>query len=369
MDLSKNITQESLDEIKRLVRLANNNIIMSSTNKEGVITSVSHAFCNLCGYTKEELIGQSHTLIKDSTVPSFIFEDMWETIQSGQSWRGEIKNRKKNGTAFWVYTTIEPSFDAKQNIVGFNAVYEDITSKKELVELQALMIEQAKSAVMGEMISLIAHQWKQPLQTLSILIQKISITKMLEGELSDEFIEKLSTDASLQLEYMSRTIDDFRDFLKPDKSKHTISATELVQKVEDFLIYMFKVDNIVFKKEIVQDVKLKLYINDVVQVLINIIKNARDAMLEKGTINREISLRLDLTNTHFVIEIQDNAGGIPENIIEQIFARYFSTKSSQNGTGLGLYMSKKIIEEHCLGKISVRNRDNGALFTIELPLN
>lgn len=369
MDLSKNITKESLDEIKRLVRLANNNIVMSSTNKEGEISFVSQAFCNLCGYSKEELIGKSHALIKDSTVPSFIFEDMWETIQSGQSWRGEIKNRKKNGSTFWVYTTIEPSFDAKQNIVGFNAVYEDITSKKALLELQEIMTEQAKSAVMGEMISLIAHQWKQPLQTLSILIQKISITKMLEGELTDEFIEKLSLDASLQLEYMSKTIDDFRDFLKPDKTKHTISATELIQKVEDFLAYMFKVDNIVFKKEIVQDVKLKLYVNDVVQVLINIIKNARDAMLENGVINREITVCLNCNDTHLIVEIQDNAGGIPEAIIAQIFERYFSTKTSHNGTGLGLYMSKTIIEEHCLGKIGVKNINNGALFTIELPLN
>lgn len=369
MDLTQNITKESLEEIKRLLRLANKNIIMSTTDKEGIITTVSQAFCDICGYTKEELIGNSHALLKDPTMPSFVFEDMWETIQSGQTWRGEVKNRKKNGSAYWVYTTIEPCFDSSQNLEGFNAVYEDITSKKELLELQTIAIEQAKSAVMGEMISLIAHQWKQPLQTLSILVQKISITKMLEGELSDEFIEKLSNDASLQLEYMSRTIDDFRDFLKPDKSKHTISATELVQKVEDFLSYMFKVDNIAFKKEILQDVKLKLYVNDVIQVLINIIKNARDAMLEKGTINREISLHVDCTHTHFVIEIQDNAGGIPEEIIDQIFARYFSTKNSQNGTGLGLYMSKKIIEEHCLGKISVKNRDNGALFTIELPLN
>lgn len=368
MDLSKNITQESLDEIKRLVRLANKSIIMSSTNTEGIITSVSHAFCDICGYTKEELIGKSHTLIKAPSTPSFIFEDMWETIQNGQSWRGEIQNLKKNGTSYWVYATIEPCFDTQHNIIGYNAVYEDITSKKELLELQAIVIEQAKSATMGEMISLIAHQWKQPLQTLSILIQKIAITKMLEGELTDEFIEKLTQDASLQLNYMGQTIDDFRDFLKPEKSKQSISTSEVVQKVEDFLSYMFKVDSITFKKQINNEVKLKLYLNDVVQVLINIIKNARDAMLEKNIANREITVCLDCNDSHAIIAIQDNAGGIPEAIIGQVFERYFSTKKSDAGTGLGLYMSKKIIEEHSLGRLCVQNKNDGALFTIELPL-
>ena len=369
MDLSKNITKESLDEIKRLVRLADKNIIMSSTNKEGIITSVSQAFCDSCGYTKEELIGQSHTLIKDPNTPHFIFEDMWETIQNGQSWRGEIKNLKKNGMPYWVYTTIEPCFDTQQNIIGFNAVYEDITSKKELLELQCIVVEQSKSATMGELISLIAHQWKQPLQTLSILVQKISITKMLEGELTDAFIEKLTKDASLQLEYMGQTIDDFRDFLKPEKSQQSISISEVVQKVEDFLSYMFKVDSITFKTEIKSDVRLKLYLNDVVQVLINIIKNARDAMLEKNIANREITVCLDGNDSHAIITIQDNAGGIPEAIIGQIFGRYFSTKKSDAGTGLGLYMSKKIIEEHSLGRLCVENKNDGALFTIELPLN
>ena len=116
MDLTQNITKESLEEIKRLLRLANKNIIMSTTNKEGIITSVSQAFSEISGYSKEELIGASHSIVKDPTTPAFIFEDMWETIQSGQTWRGEIKNRKKSGAVYWVYATIEPCFDSKKNI-------------------------------------------------------------------------------------------------------------------------------------------------------------------------------------------------------------------------------------------------------------
>lgn len=301
-------------------------------------------------------------------MPSFIFEDMWETIQQGQTWRGEIKNLKKGGGYYWIYATIEPHYDQEGNIVGYDALRQDITSKKELEEQQSIIVEQSKSAAMGEMISMIAHQWRQPLQAVSILVQKIPLTKMIEGELNDDFIDKVVDDVSLQLNYMSKTIDDFRDFFKPEKAKQKVKCSELTFKAQEFLNYMFRVDEIDFESVVIKDANLNLHVNEVVQVLINILKNARDAMLEKGIQNRKIVVSHDFNENYAIIEIQDNAGGIPKDIITRIFDPYFSTKKSKNGTGLGLYMSKKIIEQYCLGKISVKNKNDGAIFKIELPL-
>lgn len=362
------LDNENSENLKRLLSLTDKNIIMSSTDKRGIITSVSQAFCEVCGYTKEELIGQSHNIVRHPDTPSFIFEDLWETIQSGRTWRGEIKNKKKDGSHYWIYATIEPHYDAKGNIVGYDALRENITSKKELEEQQAIIVEQSKSAAMGEMISMIAHQWRQPLQAVSILVQKIPLTKMIEGELTDEFIEKVVDDVSLQLNYMSKTIDDFRDFFKPEKAKQKIKCSELTLKAQEFLNYMFKVDAIEFEIKIINDADLILHVNEVVQVFINILKNARDAMIEKEIKNRKIEVTLDSNNKYAIIEIADNAGGIPSEIVNRVFDPYFSTKKSKNGTGLGLYMSKKIIEQYCFGKISVKNQNNGVAFKIELPL-
>ncbi|MEJ5169173.1 MAG: HAMP domain-containing sensor histidine kinase, partial [Arcobacteraceae bacterium] len=268
-----------------------------------------------------------------------------------------------------VDATIEPRFDAHGRIVGYDAIRQDITSKKLVQEQQSVLIEQSKSAAMGEMISMIAHQWRQPLQAVSILVQKLSVTKMLEGDISDELLDQVVDDVAKQLDYMSKTIDDFRDFFRPDKAKEFIKVSLLIEKAKDFLQYMMKTDSIAFKVEALSDdVNIAIHINEVIQVLINIIKNARDAMVINNTQNRKIDVKYYIKDKNCIIEIEDNAGGIPENIKNKIFDPYFSTKTNKNGTGLGLYMCKTIIEQHSNGKIYVENTLNGAKFTIELPL-
>lgn len=357
-------------KLSKSVAIANKYIIMSKTNKKGIITEVSDAFCDISGFTREELIGKPHNIVRHPDTKPYIFENLWSTILNGKIWQGEIKNQKKNKEAYWVYATIEPSFNEKGEITGFYAIRQDITSKKEVEEQQNILVEQSKSAAMGEMISMIAHQWRQPLQAVSILIQKLPLMKMIEGEISDEILNQVVDDIGTQLEYMSKTIDDFRDFFKPDKEKEEITLSKLIEKAIDFLTYMLKVDTIKLNKQAIDNCVVKVHINEVVQVLINIIKNARDVMVEKndGT-KRELNIKYYKNDAFAVIEIEDNAGGIPENIINRVFEPYFSTKTNKNGTGLGLYMSRTIIEQHSCGRLSVSNSDKGAVFKIELPIN
>lgn len=259
-------------------------------------------------------------------------------------------------------------------LLVFDLSFEIISKKyysyfeKKIKEQQTILLEQSKSAAMGEMISMIAHQWRQPLQTVSILVQKLPLSKIIEGELKDEVIEQIVTDVGIQIDYMAKTIDDFRDFFKPNKSKVKIKLSELIDKVVDFLLYMLNIDSIKLTVNKIEDKTVSIYINDVIQVLINIIKNSRDAMLSRDVENRIINITLYVENEYAIIDIEDNAGGIKDDVIDKIFNPYFTTKSEKNGTGLGLYMSKKIIEEHCDGKISVSNSTNGALFRIKLPI-
>lgn len=355
-------------KLDRSLDIVDKYTIMSRTDLKGIITYASDAFCRISGYSKDELIGKPHNIVRHPDMPSSIYEEMWSIISSGKTWRGEVKNRKKNGGFYWVYATIEPVFDNEGNIVAYDAIRQDITSKKEVEAQQNVIVEQSKSAAMGEMISMIAHQWRQPLQAVSILIQKLPLTKMIEGEITDEVLDQVVDDIGQQLEYMSKTIDDFRDFFRPDKEKEIILVSKLVDRARDFLAYMLKVDSIALKIITQDDTQIQLHINEVVQVLINIIKNSRDAMIDNKIENRTIEIKHYIQKDNAVIEIKDNAGGIPEDIMDKIFDPYFSTKTNKNGTGLGLYMSKTIIEQHSHGIITAYNVDGGAMFRIVLPL-
>jgi PAS domain S-box-containing protein len=364
---SKTLNQVEL-ALSKSVDVVDKHVILSRTDTKGKILKVSTAFCNVSGYTSEELIGKDHNILRHPDMPKELFLDLWNTIKEGKEWHGEIKNLKKDGSFYWVETSIHPNFDNMGQIISFDAIRQDVSSKKLIESQQNLLIEQSKSAAMGEMIAMIAHQWRQPLQAVSILIQKLPLSKMIEGKISDELIEKVVSDVGFQLQYMSKTIDDFRDYFKPNKLSEIISISLIVNKSVDFLAYMFKFSDIKLNLDNNIDEEIRIYTNEIVQVIINIIKNSCDALIENKIENKTISVGTYLEDDCINITIEDNAGGIPDNIIGKIFEPYFSTKSNKNGTGLGLYMSKNIVEQHSNGLITVENTDVGAKFTIKLPL-
>ncbi|MCK5110945.1 MAG: PAS domain S-box protein [Arcobacteraceae bacterium] len=348
--------------------LIDDHIVMSTTDLQGIITSASQAFCEISGYTKEELIGQPHNIVRHPDMPKETFTELWKTIQNEEVWKGEVKNLTKDKKIYWVNAIITPAYDANSNHIGYSAIRHDITAKKENEIQQALIIEQSKAAAMGEMIAMLAHQWRQPLQAIAMLIQQLTLEKMLDGELSDETLNKVVTDTQKQLDYMSKTIDDFRDFFRPDKAKDKIRVNDLIEKARELMAYTLKVDGIDLILDIEDDIEINVHINEIVQVLINIIKNARDALIETDNENRTITIKSYKDGDNLKIKIKDNGGGIPNAAIDKVFDAYFSTKKNKNGTGLGLYMSKNIIENHGQGLLSVKNEDDGAVFKITLPI-
>lgn len=342
-------------------------IIMSKFDLEGIITSVSEAFCKISGYEQEELIGKSHNTIKHIEMPDSLFEEMWQYLKEGKVWQAEIKNQKKNGTSYWLDTIISPVLNEKDEIIAYEAIMQNITNQKELENQQSILVEQSKSAAMGEMISMIAHQWRQPLQAVSILTQKLPLTKSMEGQISDELLEQVVEDIATQLDYMSRTIDDFRDFFLPNKPKEDVMVEKVLNKAIDFVSFMLKADSIEIDIEVKTTKKIETHINELIQVFINLLKNARDILIDKNINEKKINITIYEEINEIIIEVEDNAGGVPEEIIGKVFDPYFSTKKDKNGTGLGLYMAKTIIETHSKGKLSVKNSEIGAVFKIVLP--
>ncbi|QKF67070.1 PAS sensor-containing signal transduction histidine kinase [Arcobacter venerupis] len=364
---SKSIAQVE-SALNKSIDIVDKYVIMSRTDINGIIISVSAAFCKISGYESFELIGKSHNILRHPDMSKKVFADLWNTIKSGNMWQGEIINRKKNGDSYWIKTTIHPNFDNRGNVISYDAVNVDISSQIELKNQQNLLVEQSKSAAMGEMISMIAHQWRQPLQAVSILIQKLPLLKMVNGDISDEMLDDVVNQVSSQLDYMSKTVDDFRDYFKPNKSKEEVFIKDVIEKSMDFLAYLFKINSIEVKYQNSSNSCLKIYLNEIVQVFINLAKNSCDAILEKSIEHGKIDIHTYEDKNSLIIEFEDNAGGIKSNLLDKIFDPYFSTKNNKNGTGLGLYMSKTIIEEHSGGKINVYNTDFGTKFIIKLPL-
>jgi signal transduction histidine kinase len=231
---------------------------------------------------------------------------------------------------------------------------------------ERMLLQQSKLAIMGEMISMIAHQWRQPLSSMKILVQSIEF-KNRRGVLTDEHIKESVDDTSVLIDHLSKTIDDFRDFFKPNKSKEVIEIKYIAKEALGFLAHTLSMNGIKIHTDCQIQRSVYIYKRELLQVFMNIINNAKDALLSSNPDTKEVYLKGIETEDSVIVTIEDTAGGIPAHIIDKVFDPYFSTKCV-NGTGLGLYMSKVIIDTHLNGMLSVENSDKGAIFKIELPI-
>ena len=229
------------------------------------------------------------------------------------------------------------------------------------------LLEQSRLAQMGEMISMIAHQWRQPLAAISSASGAIGL-KAKRDKLSKELAVELANKISNYSQHLSSTINDFREFFKTNKEKKNTTLEEIVVCVLNIVGETIENQNIKLIKDFHSNITIETFPNEVKQVILNLIKNAEDILLEKSIKNPFIRIHTFKKEGHLCLEVIDNGGGISDQIIGQIFDPYFSTKTQKDGTGLGLYMSKTIIQEHCNGLLEVENTEDGVLFRIELPL-
>ncbi len=234
-------------------------------------------------------------------------------------------------------------------------------------EKDKLLTQSSKMAEMGDMLSMIAHQWRQPLNQMSYVIMNIESAYEFD-ELTEEYMQSKVKEANELLEFMSVTIDDFKNYFKPDKEQEEVLLDEVVQKALSLLQKTLNSENIEVVLEIQNTPTLKLYRNEFIQVLLNLLKNARDALNAKEIQEKKIMITIFQEEGSVVLEVCDNAGGIKEEIIKKIFDPYFSTKDASSGTGLGLYMSKMIIENHLGALLEVKNTQEGACFSIKISI-
>jgi len=242
---------------------------------------------------------------------------------------------------------------------------ERLRAVEELRNKDQLLMQQSRQAAMGEMIGNIAHQWRQPLNSVGLLVQDLSVCHEY-GSFSQEYLDA-AVDKIMQLiQHMSRTIDDFRNFFRPEKEKSAFQLCQVVSRTLSLVEGNFSARQIKVDVIAADDPVVTGYPNEYSQVLLNILSNAADALQERNTVKPHIVVKVFTADDKAVVTVSDNAGGIGEDIIGRIFEPYYTTKEQGKGTGVGLYMAKNIIENNMNGSLTVRNTGMGAEFRIEV---
>ncbi len=242
------------------------------------------------------------------------------------------------------------------------------------IRKEKIFHHKSRLAQMGEMIGMIAHQWRQPLNAISSALILIKLKKdncnLCSGnnDIDDcfKYIDKQHKMVDEYVEFLSTTIDNFRNFYKPDKDKELLSLTTPIKKTLQIVEMSMNMNDIDIKTVFHTDDEILLYQNEMMQVILNILKNSEENFLEKDIKNAKIEISTKVEEGMYVIAICDNGGGIPEDVLPYIFDPYFSTKGEKNGTGIGLYMSKIIIEEHHDGDFYAENIKDGVCFYIKI---
>jgi len=507
----KKILLQSQNQLREDKNIFDRNVIVSETDLNGIITYINSNYELTCGYTEEELLGSTHSKIRSDDTDDSLYKELWNTLQSDQTFVSILKNKKKDGTTFWVDSHISPIF-VNSKKTGYKAIMFDITEKmlqeenlkhtietanielKEQIsrfefvinssrdgfwdfdivnkkfflssgwrkrlgfdedtdityldylslipdesrfnhhtamhdaievfpqdieyvhfrvqypllalssekiiiedvgniffdkeknpiritgfhrditeqERQAKIIEsQNRVSAMGDMMANIAHQWRQPIGAINNVLNDLEFDIELEelSEVPSEQVLKTSSKVKEYTAYLSQTIDDFREISSDEKQKSNFIVLYTLQNAFTIVENSYSSNSIHF--DVIESGEASGevigYDRELQQVLINILNNARDIIVEKEIKDPQVKATIINNLETTTIIIHDNAGGIPENILPKIFDPYFTTKHESLGTGIGLYMSKRIITNHFKGTFEVENEGDGAKFTITIP--
>ena len=365
---TKNKLTDLEEEFKNFFEFSN--VGLTIRNKEGSIIKVNSKFLEMFGYGLEkEILGKSFAYICSKDINKEESGKFRAVVDKEiEGFNLEEKFIKKDGAKFDAFVKVK---SLNHNTKYILSSFIDITEVK---AKDRLLSQQSKMAAMGEMIGNIAHQWRQPLSSISSLA--ISMQLKLEMNKFDEhFFNQKLKDIGNSVQHMSKTIDYFREFFKPQKEKKVFNFKDIYEKTIVILEGTLTTNHITLISD-VQDIEIDGFDSELIQVMMNIINNACDVLANKKS-DKFIFIETIKENNSLIISIKDNAGGIPNNIINRIFEPYFTTKHKAQGTGIGLYMSNEIITKHMNGIIIVNNvnyiykdkKYEGAQFKIILPLD
>lgn len=337
---------------------------------QGLMIDANDSFEKMWQIPRKEVIGQLN-ILKDPSIKAQGILDHIRKAYAGEiveippqafDWvQGTKRQEHSPIIKAWIY----PLKDTKGDVTNLVIVHEDMS---EIKRKDDLILAQSRHAAMGEMISMIAHQWRQPLSVISMLASN-TIVDLELGTLDDDELRAYTEQVIAQTEHLSKTIDDFRDFFRTDFEKAHVSIHDVLKATLEIVNASLTNNDISVEMHVADETPLYIHERELIQVFINLINNAKDALLSNDSMDKSIKITVSKSEGDPMVVICDNGGGIEQQYLTRVFEPYFTTKSKMNGTGLGLYISKIIVDEHLSGSISVENRDGGACFTVTIPEN
>lgn len=346
--------KESLKEINEIKFALDQSSIIAFTDEKGIITNVNEKFCEISKYSREELVGQNHSILNSGLHSKEFFKSLWKTIGKGNVWKGEIRNKAKDGTYYWVHTTIVPFLNENSRPYQYLAIRNDITERKKTEEV---LHRQDKLAAVGQLAAGVAHEIRNHLTSMK------GYTEFLQLDETNEERQEFLSIILDEIERVNNIVEDFMVLAKPKavelEEKNIIPVIKNVLSLLEFEASKRNVNiHFEYEQEIIQ---IECDENRLKQVFLNFVKNGIEAMPDGG----DITVRASIMDSQVQISIQDTGVGIPEEKLKNIGEPFYTTK--QNGNGLGLMVSFKIIESHN-GKIYIESELNkGTTFNIILP--
>lgn len=328
--------------------------------------------CENVGYTLKELKEITPYELRESKDKEIFTEYLKEVDAGKRSDRTffSSEQKRKDNTTYNVDMSIQKViFNGKEAYMSFiiDTTFRELIKQK-MLNQEEIMITQSRHAAMGEMIGMIAHQWRQPITIIAMEANNLLVDIQLE-ELNEESVREQSLGILKQTEYLSKTIDDFRNFFRPNKTKEETDIYSVMQEAEGVMgksLLNSQIKLVISKAELPT---VLTYSRELLQVYLNLLKNAKEALVEHRENERKIEVSFSSNGSMLITSVCDNGGGIQKEIMPKIFEPYFSTKDAQTGTGLGLYMSKTIIEKHLKGRIEVNNVQDGVCFAVYIPMD
>jgi PAS domain S-box-containing protein len=346
--------KETLKEVSDINFALDQSSIVAFTDEKGIIKSVNDKFCEISKYSREELIGKDHSLLNSGLHSKEFFKNLWKTIGTGQVWKGEIRNRAKDGSFYWVDTTIVPFLNENGKPYQYLAIRNDITEKKKSEEM---LHRQDKLAAVGQLAAGVAHEIRNPLTSMKGYAEFLQLDE--KDPQRQEFIEIILD----EIDRVNNIVEEFMVLAKPKAVElEEQNIIPIVQNVVSMLKFEARKRNVKLEFDTVEEiVQIECDENRLKQVFLNFIKNGIEAMPDGG----DLRVKAEIHDENIVISIQDTGVGIPPETLKKIGEPFYTTK--KNGNGLGLMVSFKIIESHN-GKVYIESEQNkGTTFKILLP--
>jgi two-component system sporulation sensor kinase A len=401
---TKEILERKNKELEESWKIVDKYVIFSTTDIHGVITNVSSAFCDISGFSKEELIGKSHRIIRHPDTPKEYFEKLWKTLQEDKIWIGLVKNKNKSGEKYWIKTFIEPLFDENGIKIGYKNIAVDMTDSKALEKINHSLKKKVKKAVklniaqyqkrqeeqiqnmklssIGALAAGITHEINTPLTYMkgNFEMMKYDILDLQNNESLKENLllnhQKISG-GILRISNIIEAMRELASSTKEDLKVNTnvylslITSLTMVHNKSKQIAKIFingSLFDINMTHETTYEYNIFVHKQRIEQVWIVIINNALDELVKMEEYeDRKLSIDIETDDDKVIIYFKDNAGGIDDSIIENIFDPFVSTKES-GGIGIGLNIAKKIIDSNG-GNIEAYNENSGAVFKIIFPMN